>query len=490
MFRPAAAATLQTGEKAKMFWKRTSEAGGSYYVVNKKQHYPKRPKESEYFQINDLLLDLDDMFSKTVRPVEEEDDIRALKKWSRDYKREGIQGELHRLERTLEWSRLEAFNIRSGSSNSWRLGSHDIFSAALRAPSAAPLIARSEGSTNILTTKTQPNTLHRVCSKNGISHQIVNNDPLLLQWLKKQTQLSESEQISKKPRSLPLQFSAALKSQDSITSMRRLVSQLLSSDPSSISWLSTNDISSDIRDACETLWKPDVLQTSYDLLVFLGNLDQRLLARGSHIGGSLCGFGLRLSAAICKPSVTRKYHSIGSESGYWTECEQGLRDIHDSLETYLRHFSTTSSSTNIGLLDRQGLLKLLIGDADQGSTSLQESFRSLIMSYLRTQGESKQGTMQIALSAYRTYIVLLGHLGARALLLYEKRASATIKNLLNEKQGEVGGQAEAIVTEALQTADNISVVAPSHDAVSTNLNMADCAMLDLEAIEKQGQPQR
>ncbi|WZH44595.1 uncharacterized protein QYS62_005619 [Fusarium acuminatum] len=374
MFRPAAAATLQTGEKAKMFWKRPNESEGVYYVVNKKQHYPKRPKESEYFRINDLLLDLDDMFSKT--------------------------------------------------------------------------------------------------------------------WLQKQTQLSESEQISKTPRSLPLQLSAALKNQDSITSMRRLVSQFLSSDPSSISWLSTNDISSDIRDACETLCKPDVLQTSYDLLVFLGNLGQRLLARGSHIGGPLCGFGLRLSAAICKPSVTRKYLSIGSESGYWTGCEQGLRDIHDSLETYLRHFSTTSSSTSLGLLDRQGLLKLLIGDADQGSTSLQESFRSLIISYVRIQGESKQGTMQTALSAYRTYIVLLGHLGARALLLYEKRASATIKNLINEKQGEAEGQAEAIVTEALQTADDISVVAPTHDAVSTNLNLADCAMLDLEAIEKQGHPQR
>lgn len=271
--------------------------------------------------------------------------------------------------------------------------------------------------------------------------------------------------------------------------MRRLVSQLLSSDPGSISGSLTNDMSSDIREACETLWKPDVLQTSYDLLVFLGNLDQRLLARGNHIGGPLCGFGLRLSAAICKPSVTCKYLSIGSESDYWTGGEQGLRDIHDSLETYLRHFSTTSSSTSPGLLDRQGLLKLLIGDAKQGSTSLQESFRSLIMPYL--QGESRKGTMQTALSAYRTYIVLLGHLGARALLLHEKEASATmIKDLINEKQGEAGGQAEAIVTEALQTADDISVVAPRHDAVSTNLNLVDCAMLDLAAIEKQGHPQR
>ncbi|SPJ85772.1 uncharacterized protein FTOL_11555 [Fusarium torulosum] len=490
MFRQAAAATLQTGEKkAKMFSKAPNEPGGTYYVVNKKQRPPKLPKESEYFQINDLLLDLDDMFSKTVRPVEEEDEVRALNKWSRDYKREGIQRELHRLEHTLKWSRLEAFNIRSGSSNSWRLGSHDIFSAALRAPSTAPVIDRSEGSANILTTKIQPNTLQRICSKNGISNQIVRNDSLLLQWLQKQTQLSETQQNFGIPRSLPLRLSAALKNQDSITSMRRLVSQLLSSDPGSISGSLTNDMSSDIREACETLWKPDVLQTSYDLLVFLGNLDQRLLARGNHIGGPLCGFGLRLSAAICKPSVTCKYLSIGSESDYWTGGEQGLRDIHDSLETYLRHFSTTSSSTSPGLLDRQGLLKLLIGDAKQGSTSLQESFRSLIMPYL--QGESRKGTMQTALSAYRTYIVLLGHLGARALLLHEKEASATmIKDLINEKQGEAGGQAEAIVTEALQTADDISVVAPSHDAVSTNLNLVDCAMLDLAAIEKQGHPQR
>ncbi|KAM0347164.1 hypothetical protein ACHAPU_005105 [Fusarium lateritium] len=181
---------------------------------------------------------------------------------------------------------------------------------------------------------------------------------------------------------------------------------------------------------------------------------------------------------------------MGFEHGHFKDGDRELQNVRDCLETYLRHFETASLSSDLGLLDRQILLKVLVGDIDQENTLLQQSVRSLILPYL--QGESAQDTIQTALSAYQAYIVLLGHLGARALLMHEKQSSATmIKNLIrNEKHKEMGSRAKVMVTQALQTAIDVSVVAPARDTIPTNLNLAGCAMLDLEAIEKQVHPLR
>ncbi|KAF5668923.1 hypothetical protein FHETE_5190 [Fusarium heterosporum] len=478
MFRQAAASSLRAGEQqSKMFIKKMNKEGELYYVLNKRPESVKRPKESEYFQINDLLLDLDDMFSKDVRSAGEEDEVRALNKWSRNYKREELQKKLHNLEGTLDRIRLDAFRNRSNKSNSWRLGSHDIFSAALGVSSKGPLIVPSKGSAHVSAAETPTSTLQHLCSKTGIPFEAQGNDLLLLQWLKIRSQLSDLEESSTKPRSHTLEASAISKDEHSFTSLRRSISQFLSSDVSS----STNTILSNAPYLYETFGE----QNPYNFLVFIGNLEQRLSAKGEHIGGPLCGFGLRLSATICNPSVTRKYLSMGFERGHFKNGDQELQNIHECLETYLRHFDTASLSRNLSLSDRQILLKVLVGDIDKENISLQQSVRSLILPYL--QGKFAQGTMQTALSAYRAYIVLLGHLGARALLVHEKRSSATMieNSIRNEKHKNMGSRVEGIVTQALQTAIDVSVVAPTRDAIPTNLDLAGCTRLDLEAIEKQ-----
>ncbi|KAH7267365.1 uncharacterized protein BKA55DRAFT_176913 [Fusarium redolens] len=480
MQRRAASTALDAGKaKSKMFLKRETKWGETYYVVNRWPETPKPPEEHEYFRINDLLLDLDDMFSKHVRPSSEEDEERALKKWSRDNKRDGIQRKLHTMETSLTWSRIKAFEIHSKPSSSWRLGSHDIFSAALRAPSPAPLIDSSknqQGSANNATAEREPNKLHLISSNNGIPKQAMDDDSLLLRWLQSRTQLSGSGQYPAVSPSHSVQLSAALRKQDSLTSLRRLVSQYLSIEPSAFFFhqpkspgqgQSTENLSSDLRDACENFLKQDTLQNKHDVLVFLGNLGQRLAARGDHLGGPLCGLGLRLSAEICKPTASKRYFQIGLETGYWTDSNQGSIDILHCLETYQCHFSSVSQPNGLELYGRQELLELLLGRSRVGN----HSALSLINACLH---ECKQET---TFEAYRASILLLGHLGTVELLNQEQRVSAAIiqrlsrTNNLKDKKRQI----EAILNEAFQSAKSIadtSVVAQSHDTVLTDPSLA------------------
>lgn len=495
MLRQAASEVLKPGEKmAKMFVKKNSKTIGDYYVIDKWPAPPKRPPEYEYFQVDDLLLDLDDMFSKHVRPVTDDDDAKALKVWSRNPKRKGIQTQLRKLEQRLDESRTKAFEARSRPLNSWRLGSYDIFSAALGAPSQAPLIAYSQGqqgSINTLTAETQPSVLHLLCSNNGIEaveEQALKDDSLLLQRL--QSRINSFQSVDG-PKVSASQLSEALKSQDSLTGLRRLVSQYLSCNPSGIAFHQTYDtqqtsqpdLSLNVRDVCENFWEHNTEQSTRDLLTFIGNLSQRLTARQEHIGGPLCGFGLRLSAEICLAAISRQYLNMGSEINHWSSSDQGLRDILQVLGTYLRHFNTNPNSSGFNVQGRQDLLKLLVGEVDQEDPP---TVRSLILDHL--QESSRKDMFQIGLDAYRLYIVLLGHLGAAALLEHEMHlfAAGEIGGLSGSGGlGNPGHQPDATVAEAFQVA--IDNLVPPQTALPANLDFAGCVMLDLMAIGKQTQ---
>jgi hypothetical protein len=481
MQRRAASTALDAGKtKSKMFLKKETRWGETYYIVNRWPDTPKLPEEHEYFRINDLLLDLDDMLSKHVRPSSEEDEERALMKWSRDSKRDDVRRKLHRMETSLTWSRIKASELRSEPSSSWRLGSHDLFSAALQAPTPAPLIDSSsnkqQGPPNNATAEREPNKLHLVSSNNGIPKQALEDDSLLLRWFQSRAQSSWSGEYRAISPSHSAQLSAALRKQDSLTNLRRLVSQYLSVETSAISFhqpkspgqeKSTEDLSSDLRNTCENLLKQDTLQNKHDVLVFLGNLSQRLTARGDHLGGPLCGLGLRLSAEICKPTASKRYFQIGLQTGYWTSSYQGSMDILHCLETYQCHLNSVSQPGGLDLCGRQELLELLLGR----SRTHNHSALSLINACLHGREQ------ETAFESYRASIILIGHLGMIEWLNQEQRTSAAIIQRLARRSDskDKKRQLEAILSEAFRSAKSIadsSVVAQSHDAVLTDPSQA------------------
>ncbi|KAF4424867.1 hypothetical protein F53441_14216 [Fusarium austroafricanum] len=478
--RTASNALNATKGKGKMFLRKETKWGDTYYVLNRWPEAPKPPEVDEYFQFSDLVLDLDDMFSKHVRPSSEEDEELALKKWSQDGKRKDLQRKLYRIEKTLDWSRAKTFELYSNPSNGWRLGSHDIFSAALRAPSSAPLIASSEsrqGSSRISTAETQTNKLRLISSNNGIAKHVVEDDSMLLRWLQSRTKVSWSEQHSTVSPSHSIQLSAALENQDSITSIRRLVSQCLSLEQNSFSFhqpqnpeqgSSVKNLSSDLRNACENILKQDSLQNKHDVLVFLGNLVQRLSARGDHVGGPLCGLGLKLSAEILNPTVAHRYYLMGHEVGYWTDNHQGSIDMLQGLETYLHNLNSGPQPSGLDLNSRQELLQLLLHGTNEENHLVSDDalVRTLVAACLRDISEEEEET---ALDAYRTYIGLFGHLGNAHLLSQQYWISAkTVEVLTGQAMIEdKKHQLQRMLPEAFQAAMN--TINPSVSVVDERL---------------------
>ncbi|KAI8677124.1 hypothetical protein LRP88_09851 [Fusarium phalaenopsidis] len=509
--------TLNAGAqqiRQKTFIKREDKSGEIYYAVNRwGRAKPKKPPNRELFQINNLLLDLDDMDSRHVRTCTEDDEAQMLKHWSVDPKRQALRSRLEELLSEVDWSRRKVFEISMEPTSSWRPGSHDILSAALNgAPSSSspgPPVDSSNGQqgfANVLGTETpsqrqQSNTLHTICSKNGIPGHAKQDDELLLHWFQLRNQLAQSEQQTNKPPS-PSQLASVLREQDTVIGIRRLVSQCLSSGLDATSFHQTlhngrgrppSSLSSEVRDACANILNgcQEKSATCHDLLAFLGNLSQRLSSSGVHIGEPLCGLGLRLSAQMGKPAATMEYLDIAFRDGHFGD--EALCDVLDTLETYSHHLRVNSESRFLDMSDRQTLLSLLTGIRNDThaaeSHTAHGSIRSVAIHFLRERRDD--GATLLALEIYRAYIVLLGRLGAVASLWQEWRLSgAELEGLI--RNGNLlmpKGQTEEIVVESFRNAigASLSVVALRDDAASTDLDLAGCATRDLEAIEEQNQ---
>ncbi|KAF4976208.1 hypothetical protein FZEAL_7100 [Fusarium zealandicum] len=490
--------------RQKVFMRRRNDYGEFFYTVNKwGGERPKPPPDHELFQANDLLLDLEDVDSRHVRKSTEDDEAQMLKKWSVDTKRQELGDRLEQVEIEVDWSRRKAFEVSSGPAKPWLPSRHDILSAALRGPPlAAPPIDSSQGQHGFAKTRTpglcqEPGSLHAVCSENGIPERSKGNDTQLLHWLQLRDQFAQSDQHATKHPPSPVQVAAALKKQDSITGIRRLVSQGLSEGLDATSFQQTlrhdqtrpvPNLSSETRGACVNILgqhqKKDA--SCRDLLSFLGNLGQRLSLSGVHVGTPLCGLALRLSAEICKPDATLEYLDTGFSYEYWTASDQVMNDVLCSLRSYLHHLGIRPQSRFIDVYDRRVLVELLTGVGDNPDT-VHESIRSLALHFL--QDPPNENTALLALDIYRSYIVLLGQLGAVASLWQEWRLSAIeLENKVrNGKLLVSDGQPGTQVVEAFQSAikASISVVALTDDVVPTDLDLAGCATLDLKSIEMQ-----
>ncbi|KAF7550805.1 hypothetical protein G7Z17_g5456 [Cylindrodendrum hubeiense] len=491
-------------ERSKIFVRQPTESDDAYYTVNRWGKSPKKPQGSELFQISDLLLDLDDVDSKHVRPFTQDDAAQLKKTWAVDVTRKRFETRLGEADEQMYRSRSKAFEISSNPVNAWRLTSHDILSVALRGAPATPLIGSGEaqrGNADALTAcealdqRQRLGILHTVCCENGISDHALENDELLLQWLKSRQRLLQlGHQWSHVPPT-PLQFCTALKEQNTIAGVRRLVSQCLSSGLKATLFQTPPkignekpgkayaDLETDVRKACVNIL--DRCQPEYpgcvETLAFLGNLRQRMSLDGAHIRGPLCGLGLRLSASIANSEATLEYLGFGFKHNIWTKRAQlMMEDVVFALETYSHHLTTPSEAPPLDISGRETLLQALTGIGEQDEVS-PESFRSLVLLFL------EKSTGEEAGRAQRAYIAILGKLGAVATLWKEwrlmgggfERSTQTGQYLPREDGIKV---AEDIVAAAEAA---LSVVALGSEAVPAHLGLAGCAMLDLRSIEVQ-----
>ncbi|KAH6888667.1 hypothetical protein B0T10DRAFT_488672 [Thelonectria olida] len=504
-WRPRAIPTTSGApqRRPKSFLLQTNDEDDQHYILNREAcPQPQIPRESELFQISDLLLDLDAYESKFVRPFTDEDAEVLEKKWAADASRMKIKARIREMQWNLEYSRQKANDIVRKPMNPWRVTDHDVLSVALRgAPEPAPRIDSEEIPRDDLTAREaldprkDPSLLHTICSENGVSSYALEKEQLLLHWLKsRQNIVQTNSRHVHVGQSQPTwdMFFASLGKQGSIASIRRLVSQsfcsgpgatLLRAEPRSNSrepHALLNKMSKRIRTACtKVLDQLHPKDPSYfETLTFLGSLRQRLSSHEENIGGPLCGLGLQISADLANPEATFSYLGLGFRHKLWAEHQRWV-DVSYTLQAYLRHL-TSADSAGLDASDQVILLSMLTGVGEEEEASV-ESFRTLVLFAMHT-GEARQ--RREAGELYSTYLMVLGRLGAVATLWKEWHLVSSVEETQEwTLQKQRGFQPERDFAAAIGAA--LSVVARREYAVPTDLGLVACATLDMESIEMQ-----
>lgn len=461
-----------------------------YYTISNKRP-PKSPDSisvrDDFFEMPDLLLDLDAEDSRFVRPVDEADDLRLERKWDVNPKRLAVQDQLKELQAQISESRRKADDILSNPTNIWRLSPHDILSAALRGTPTVvdeihPPVMTPEASRDSreLALGQDSRLIETLCRENGIPSHALQDNRVLLEWmwLRYKNLRRSMENRSEEPLS-PAQLSDALKDQTSIVGIRRLVIHSLKSVEVAKTYFPRQrgtdngpDVSHEIRNACLRVLSqhPEKGAAHLEILAFVGNLTARLSGNNR---SPLTGLALRLSAEAGVVGAISEWLRRGFADNTWERYHASSTDVAETLKTLIQQLS----SGLYAIHDRQLLFQLLTGI--EHDSLLNESFRSLPLYYL---GEQSKVSTDEAYDMYASYIMLLGHLGAVRTLWKEWYASKPVV-MRFLKPDDNAQRLEALYEASLRSA--LHVAAPMDTQGFPDMELNECVALDYHSIGAQ-----
>ncbi|KAK1245048.1 hypothetical protein MKX08_004677 [Trichoderma sp. CBMAI-0020] len=476
--------------RSKTFVRRIDKNNEVYYTIRNKRP-PKSPDSipvrDDFFEMPDLLLDLDAEDSRFVRPVDEADDLRLERKWDVNLKRLAVQDQLKELQAQISESRRKADDILSNPANIWRLSPHDVLSAALRGTPAvvdevcSPTVTPEPpcGSKEFVSGQ-DFRLIETLCRENGIPSHALQDDRVLMEWmwLRHKNLQRSMENRSEEPLS-PAQLSDALKDQTSILGIRRLVFHCLTSTKVAKTYFliqrGTNNgpnVSHEIRNACLRVLDqhPEKGATHLEILSFIGNLAARLYG---HHGPALTGLALRLSAEAGVVGAISEWLRRGFADNTWERYRASSDDVAESLKTFNQQLSSGLYTVH----DRQLLFQLLTGIEHDSLSN--DSFRSLPLFYL---GEKSKVSTDEAYGMYESYIMLLGHLGAVRTLWKEWYASRPIVERFLKPDGSAQ-RLESLYEASLRKA--LYVAAPMDAQRFPDMELNECVALDYHSIGAQ-----
>ncbi|KAM0462852.1 hypothetical protein ACHAPV_003678 [Trichoderma viride] len=476
--------------RSKTFVRRTDKNNEVYYTIRNKRP-PKSPDSipvrDDFFEMPDLLLDLDAEDSRFVRPVDEADDLRLERTWDVNPKRLAVQDQLKDLQAQISESRRKADDVLSNPTNIWRLSPHDILSAALRGTPAVfnevhspTMTPDSSRGSKELASRQGFKLIETLCRENGIPSHALQDDRVLMEWmwLRYKNLQRSMENRSEEPLS-PTQLSDALKDQTSLIGLRRLVFHSLRSTEVAKTYFSRQkganngpNVSYEIRNACLRVLAqhPEKGAAHLEILSFLGNLAARLYG---HHGPALTGLALRLSAEAGVVGAISEWLRRGFADNTWERYRASSADVAETLKTFTRQLSSGLYAVH----DRQLLFQLLTG-IEHDSLS-DDSFRSLALFYL---GEQSKVSTDEAYGMYESYIMLLGHLGAVRTLWKEWYASKPIVERFLKPDGSAQGL-ESLYEASLRSA--LYVAAPMDAQGFPDMELNECVALDYHSIGAQ-----
>lgn len=462
-----------TQRRFKTFERKVDKNNEVYYTIAKRrlvQDPEAAPRSQQFFEMPNLLLDLDAEGIHNVRVFEEKDEELLQSKWRINHKREEVKLKLNDIEGKLIESRRKARDIIANPSSIWRLTSHDILSAALHGPPTKESSAVVESS--CLDSMEGSHLIEALRLENGIPSHATTSDVLLLEWMLLRRHNTDSTKTTNNEG--PISSSAlveAVKSQSSIVGIRRTLLHALRSraslkehfGPFSDRNSVATDVAGQIRSSCIAILKPENTQAGQFLscLALLGSLLEKLSKAGIEPDHRLHGLAIRVaSQSSSLVSLSEWIHRIHA-TGSWEESHEIAEDAAACLEGCSKQLSSRSES----VANRQLLLQLLTGLNEHEKLS-PESLRYMALTYFE-----KQANIPAVLSSGLSegYAALLGELGAVRTLLKESESStAIIKNACTSVLKNTPKYSQTLKTQGVKS-----------------LSIEQCVVLDYHDIEEQ-----
>lgn len=430
-WRPAGTrhSCVATQRRFKTFERRVDKNNDIYYTVSKNRSVKDTDASAagqQFFEMPNLLLDLDAEGTHNVRAFEDKDEELQEVKWRVNPKHEDVKLKLNDLEAALKESRRKVHEITSNTSNIWRLTSHDLVSAALHGPPSAELALTSDDACpDTLEGSHLVNALRR---ENGIPSHVSASDVLLLEWMllrRYNTDRFKSTQESDVPDSISLV--EAIQSQTSITGVRRLLLHKLRSRASLHAYFGaagriepgSADVAGKVREVCVQILESAGVSTTQNLscLAFLGSLLDRVTKIGMEPDRRLEALALRAaSRSDSLVALSEWIHRVYT-SGPWGKGPEVAEDAAACMRNCAENVADGSTTAT----QRQILLQLLTG-LNEKETLSAESLRSIALDNLKELGDRDPTT---AAELSKAYASMLGELGAVRTLLKEVESSSS-----------------------------------------------------------------
>ncbi|KAJ3492543.1 hypothetical protein NLG97_g5319 [Lecanicillium saksenae] len=408
----------------KTFERRVDKNNDVYYTIAKRrpvQDPDATPESQQFFEMPNLLLDLDAEGTRNVRTYEDKDEELQKAKWRVNPKREEVKVKLNDLEGQLIELRKRAKDITASPANIWRLTSHDLLSAALHGQPENESTLSAE--IPCLDTLEGSHLVNALRHENGIPSHVSASDVLLLEWMLLRRHNTGSAKSAKNEAPLnAMEMVEALQSQSSITGIRRLLLHNLRS------WAALKasfglpnrgdpaiDVAGALRRRCIELLGSEKAHGKQFLscLALVGNLVDRVAKAELKPDHRLEGLALRTVAhSGSLVALSEWTHRICSRES-WESGPEIAEDAAACMQAYTQALATQPETA----ANRQLLLQIVTG-LDEHEKLAPESLRSIALT--STQGD---GSSDIASPACDAYAMLLGELGAVRTLLKESESA-------------------------------------------------------------------
>lgn len=436
-----------------MFERKTTEDNKVYYVKRRNQPQDEDfvPPQQEFFDMPNLLLDLDAEGVDHVRSFRPADERAMAKMWSASPRRNEVKAQMRDLEREVIKAKQRTAAILDDPAHPWRLTPNDLFAAAVRAPIVA-VSETQEGKTNAI-----DESFSALWKRNGIPAHAALDDERLLEWLLLRHR--GLTQHTQRGRDSPFTFdtlSSSLSRALSLEEVRRTASAYIRAAQSK----PDKQFAHQIRNACHRILvkKP---QYADDALRFFSNMTARFPAKDAQ-QAVLAPFALRLACQTGHLDIAREWLRRTIELSSLQKSEHVIEDLFFGLQGLGR-------SVMDGGVARYDLALQLLTGYNGTANPAPQSIRSLLKDIV-------QGHQPGCLALLDVYFTLLGQLGASRTLQSEWAD-------LSQRDGKTAQLLQKAFHDAETLANSVNKSVQGNTA-STDL--AEAVRLDLEGVQSTG----